>query len=340
MAWRPEAAARRGRRRQKQSVAASQAPYREPSAELYFHERTSSARRNFAMTFLYAIQILVLAVVQGLAELLPVSSSAHVTVVARLIGFDIGSDEKAEVRWTFLIIMLHTGTMFAVLIYFWSRWKPLLKQIPALLIATAVTGVVGFGLKKLIERAFLYDAATAKQHEIEHLFQNFPLMASALAAAGALIVISGLKDSAMPATGQTVGPVQSAVIGLVQGLCLPFRGFSRSGATISTGMLLGIARSPAEVFSFALAVILTPGVIVYEGLKLVKVQHELGATSPPIWPLLAPGLLGMTLSFAAGLVALRWLSRWLEKGRWSCFGYYCLLAAAVVLIIHFSMPAG
>ncbi|HKD37227.1 MAG TPA: undecaprenyl-diphosphate phosphatase, partial [Pirellulales bacterium] len=72
------------------------------------------------MTLTYAIQILILAVVQGLAELLPVSSSAHVIVVAWLIGYDIGKDPQAEVRWTFLLIMLHTGTMFAVLIYFWS----------------------------------------------------------------------------------------------------------------------------------------------------------------------------------------------------------------------------
>jgi undecaprenyl-diphosphatase len=291
------------------------------------------------MTFLNVLQILLLAIVQGLAELLPVSSSAHVIVVARLIGFDIGSDEQAEVRWAFLLIMLHTGTMFAVLVYFWSRWKPLLKQIPPLVIATVVTGIVGFGLKTLIEREFLYDAATAKPHEIEHLFHNFPLIACALAAAGLVIVVSGRKDSAKPATAEIVGPIRSGVIGLVQGLCLPFRGFSRSGATISTGMLLGIARMRAEEFSFALAVILTPGVIAYEARKLLKLHAALTTASPSILPLMAPGLLGMVLSFAAGLLALRWLSRWLEKGRWTCFGYYCLTFAAIVLVIHFSMQA-
>jgi undecaprenyl-diphosphatase len=291
------------------------------------------------MGFVHVLQILLLAVVQGLAEMLPVSSSAHVAVAARLIGYDIGSDDKAEVQWAFLLIMLHTGTMFSVLLFFWSRWKPLLKQIPALAIATVATGIVGYGLKKLIEHQFLYDAKGAKQHEIEHLFRNFPLMAAALAAAGVLIIAAGLKDAVKPATSETIGSGRSAIIGIVQGLCLPFRGFSRSGSTISTGMILGIARLRAEDFSFALAVILTPALIVYEGLKLIHGRAELGAESPAIAPLLAPGLLGMGFSFVAGLIALRWLSHWLEKGRWTWFGYYCLAAAAVVLAIHFGLPA-
>ncbi len=284
------------------------------------------------------LQILVLAVVQGLAEMLPVSSSAHVTVVARLIGFDIGSDAQTDVQWTFLLIMFHTGTMIAVLYYFWSRWKPLLKQIPALLFATAITGVVGFGLKKLIERVFLYDSVAANRHEIEHLFRNFPLMAVALFAAGILIIVAGLKDAAKPAAGQVVSIPKSGVIGFVQALVLPFRGFSRSGSTISVSMMLGIARSRAEDFSFALAVLLTPGLIAYEGLKVFNQRAEAGGASASLTPLFLPGLLGMGFSFLAGLVALKWLSRWLENGRWTWFGYYCLAAAVVVLAVHFAFP--
>lgn len=291
------------------------------------------------MSFVRVVQILVLAIVQGLAEMLPVSSSAHVTVVARLIGFDIGSDAQADVQWTFLLIMFHTGTMIAVLFYFWSRWKPLLKQIPSLLTATAITGVVGFGLKKLIERVFLYDSVAANRYEIEHLFRNFPLMAAALFAAGILIIVAGIKDAAKPAAGQIVSIPKSTVIGIVQALVLPFRGFSRSGSTISASMMLGIARSRAEEFSFALAVLLTPGLIAYEGLKGFNQRAELGSNSASLTPLFLPGLLGMGFSFVAGLVALRWLSRWLEKGRWTWFGYYCLAAAVVVLAVHFAFPA-
>ena len=67
------------------------------------------------------LQIVILALIQGAAELLPVSSSAHVIVAERFMGLRPSSPEM-----TFLLVMLHTGTMFAVLFYFWPRWKPLL----------------------------------------------------------------------------------------------------------------------------------------------------------------------------------------------------------------------
>ncbi len=116
----------------------------------------------------------------------------------------------------------------------------------------------------------------------------------------------------------------AAWIGAVQGLCLPFRGFSRSGATISTGLILGVVRRQAEEFSFALAVVLTPAVIAKEAYRLYK-SHVLSAAGQTheLMHLVTPSLFGMMLSFVAGLVALRWLSRWLEQGRWHYFGAYC-----------------
>ena len=92
--------------------------------------------------------------------------------------------------------------------------------------------------------------------------------------------------------------------------------------------------------SFALAVILTPVVVAREVLKLVK-QHNQAASAvesavqTSLAPLFLPGLLGMVFSFVAGLIALAWLSKWLEQGRWKFFGYYCFLAAAVVLAMSF-----
>src|SRR3954462_12886470 len=94
------------------------------------------------------LKVIVLAIVQGLAELLPVSSSAHVIVAEKLMGLDPSAPEL-----TFLLVMLHTGTMFAVMYYFWPRWKKLKKDfLKSVVIATGVTGVLGFGLKKLIEK--------------------------------------------------------------------------------------------------------------------------------------------------------------------------------------------
>src|SRR5262249_5998062 len=128
------------------------------------------------------IHILILAVVQGAGELLPVSSSAHVIVVAKLLGYEWKNDfERA-----FFLVMLHTGTMFAVLAYFWSRWKAMIKDIPALAIATVCTGALGVPLILAIEKL--------TQQDVEHLFQNLPLISCALAAVGILIIVAGRKD--------------------------------------------------------------------------------------------------------------------------------------------------
>ena len=279
-------------------------------------------------------QILILAIVQGAAELLPVSSSAHVIVFAKLMGLDPTTPEM-----TLLLVMLHTGTMFAVIIYFWKSWKTnffgsvsrLTSTIKLVMVATVLTGVVGIVLKTLIEK---FAMRTFPHAEIELLFGNLGLIAVALTVAGLLIIVAGLRGRHSHTSSQ-LGIHEASLIGIIQGLCLPFRGFSRSGATISTGLLLGVAREKAEEFSFALAVVLTPPVIAREVTRLLK-AHALSVTAlgSQLTSLLLPSLLGMILSFFAGLMALQWLSSWLEKGRWHFFGFYCLGAAAIIFGLY------
>ena len=277
-------------------------------------------------------QILVLGLVQGAAELLPVSSSAHVIIAEKLLGLDPSTPEM-----TFLLVMLHTGTMFAVIVYFWkswrasyfSDWRTFRRILVNVIAATIATGVVGLALQFLIEKIFL------KQHgsnaEVELLFSQLPLIAAALFAVGLLIIYAGIRDERRRGTKEIDLP-GAGWIGIVQGLCLPFRGFSRSGATISTGLLLGIEKRRVEEFSFALAVVLTPIIIAKELMRLLKAQPEITQSSH-FTKLMQPGLMGMVFSFVSGLLALWLLSRWLEEGRWRLFGYYCLAAAIVVFTL-------
>ena len=127
---------------------------------------------------------------------------------------------------------------------------------------------------------------------------------------------------------------QAGWIGLVQGLALPFRGFTRSGSTISTGMLAGASKERAERFSFALAVILTPVVVLREILRVVKAAHLSPTGGADIHAAFLMSLLGMVFAFLAGLVALKWLSSWLESGKWYVFGIYCLAASGMVFYLH------
>ena len=286
------------------------------------------------MSLLYVVKIIVLSVVQGFAELLPVSSSAHVIVAEKLMGLNPSAPEM-----TLLLVMLHTGTMFAVIVYFWRAWKNSIfaswavfkQQAVRLIAATALTAAVGVPLILGIEKGAEKSGCLAKA-EIELLFDKLALIAAALLAVGILILIAGLAKRAT-AGKREIGIREAAWIGAVQGLCLPFRGFSRSGATISTGLLLGVLKARAEEFSFALAVILTPAAIGREVWRLVKAHREAGHFDVT-WSLFAPSLVGMVLAFLAGLLALRWLSRWLEGGRWHLFGVYCLVAAAAVFALH------
>jgi undecaprenyl-diphosphatase len=276
------------------------------------------------------LKVIVLAIIQGLAELLPVSSSAHVVVAEKLMGLDPSSPAM-----TLLLVMLHTGTMFAVIVYFWNQWKSTFfsdseefKRFAWLaVIATALTGIIGEFVIKIIEHTIFRGAPHA---QIEDLFSRLDIVAPALLAAGILILAAGILEGRQSDFSESsrIGFGQAAVIGAVQGLCLPFRGFSRSGATISIGILQGIKKVRVEAFSFALAVIITPAVVAREALRL---RHADGAGFAHA---AAPSLLGALFSFLAGLVALKWLSSWLEKGRWYAFGIYCILASIGVFVLH------
>ena len=279
--------------------------------------------------------VIILAIVQGLAELLPVSSSAHVIVAERLMGMDPSAPEM-----TLLLVMLHTGTMLAVIVYFWQRWRhtffssvPELKNfIVALIVATFLTGIVGGGIIEFVEKVLMRHQAHAW---IEQLFNRLDLIAAALAAAGVFILIAGIVENRRrehPAPHKLT-PAQYSWIGAAQGLCIPFRGFSRSGATISTGLLARVARARAEDFSFALAVVLTPPADAREIWRLYQSQHHHLAGMAPA---ATTSILGVVFAFLAGLLALKWLSRWLETGRWHFFGIYCLVAAGVVAYLHHS----
>jgi undecaprenyl-diphosphatase len=275
------------------------------------------------------ISIVILGIVQGLAELLPVSSSAHVVVAEKLLGLDPSSPPM-----TLLLVMLHTGTMFAVIAYFWRTWRDTYFQSVGafkafalqVILATVLTGIVyeviSLGLGKTV-------FANTPKAQIEDLFGHLEFIAPALAAAGILILIAGTATRGRGHAGaEDLTLRQSGIIGAVQGICLPFRGFSRSGATISTGMLLRVSRRRVEAFSFALAVVLTPPVVVREGWRLMK-SNALASTTD-LSHIVVMSAFGALIAFLAGLAALKWLSRWLETDRWYLFGIYCLIAAGVV----------
>jgi undecaprenyl-diphosphatase len=289
------------------------------------------------------VKILILAIVQGLAELLPVSSSAHVVVAEKLMGMDPTTPEM-----TLVLVMLHTGTMFAVIVYFWKQWMrayfssadAFKRFLVRAVWATFLTGLIGYPLQKVIVHVLLHGADKAA---IEDLFGRLDLIAAAMFAGGLVILWAGIKER-RPAveasagyersaarSGENVTFAQAGWMGALQGICLPFRGFSRSGSTISAGLLAGSTRERAERFSFAMAVIITPLVIGREGWRVLHAAHH---GTLDLHDSLVSSLAGMVFSFFAGLAALKWLSSWLESGKWYLFGIYCLCASVAIWYLY------
>jgi undecaprenyl-diphosphatase len=141
------------------------------------------------------LAIIILGIVQGLAELLPVSSSAHVIVAEKLLGLNPTRPEM-----TLLLVMLHTGTMFAVILYFWGAWRRTFfssvaafkRIVPLLVLSTLFTALVGYPIKMAIEKILQHNGQKA---EIEMIFGNLGLMAVSLAVGGLLILYAGLRHS-------------------------------------------------------------------------------------------------------------------------------------------------
>ena len=274
-------------------------------ATVYFDSLAgiSSVRYDGCMTL---VQLVILAVVQGMAELLPVSSSAHVVVAEKLLGLDPSSPPM-----TLVLVMLHTGTMFAVIAYFWKAWRHTYFEsedhLRSFLMnagwATFLTTIIGYPIILLIERTVGRNAGAT---QIEDLFGKLDIVGASLLATGAIIFLAGLKELRQPISinadsgrSQDLTIRQASWIGAIQGLCLPFRGFSRSGATISAGLLAGARRARTERFSFALAVILTPAVVVREVLRLIKASHQAASVGHPVnlHSVLLLALLGAVLAF-------------------------------------------
>lgn len=251
-------------------------------------------------------QILVLAVVQGLTEFLPVSSSGHLVVIAAWMS----SGDVARLEVGDLTVVLHLGTLLSILVVYRARLVGLLQEdrraIPLLIVGTLPAVVVGLGIeltrKELIESALL---------------------------AGLMLPVTGLLLlwAARRPPGTVPYPQMSwrsaLVIGLGQAAAI-LPGLSRSGTTISVGLRRGLAPQAAATFSFLLAV---PAIAGAGLLKLGSLARHGGPHTP--WPhLLAGGL----VSFVVGIAALGWLIHWLERGRLRLFAWWCIpLGIAVTL---------
>jgi undecaprenyl-diphosphatase len=259
---------------------------------------------------------IVLGIVQGLTEFLPISSSAHVRIVSALLGWpDPGAAFTAVTQ---------LGTETAVLIYFrkdireivttWleSLRRPALRREPAARIGWYVIfGTIPIGLLGVL-----------LQNSIDTTFRDLRLISATLIVFGLVLGFADARGTG-ERTMDDLNLRDSVIIGLAQCLAL-IPGVSRSGGTISAGLLLGYSREAAARYAFLLAL---PAVFASGLLELTKIG---GSDAAPAW---GPTILATLIAFVVGYAVIAWLLRYLSHGSFRPFVIYRLVVGVVLLIL-------
>lgn len=252
------------------------------------------------------LEVILLAVVQGIGEFLPISSSGHVIVGLALFEWlKVPIDEKLAVN-----VVLHLGTLGAILAFYWRRIWALLGEdrrvILLLLIGTLPAVALGLPAKQYCQRV-LESPLTAGL--------CFPIT-------GALLLFSARREPG-GLLMRKLSPAQALLIGLFQAVAV-LPGISRSGATIVAGLGAGLKRDEAAAFAFLLAI---PAIA---GAGVIELADLVGDPSMSVPPITL--LLGATVSFFVGLAALWWLVRWLVSGRLHLFAWWVIPLGIAVLL--------
>jgi undecaprenyl-diphosphatase len=267
------------------------------------------------------LQALVMGIVQGLTEFLPVSSSGHLVLVPFLFGWD---DEF--LNSLAFSVMLHLGTLVALLVYFREDWA---RLIPAGLAAVRDRSFRGDADRRL---AWLLVAATIPaalagllfNDVIEEQFREVGLVVVMLVVGGVILFIADRVGGRSRAITDVTFPVATG-IGAAQALAL-IPGISRSGISISAGRLAGLDREAAARFAFLMATPITAGAIVFEARRLLT--GEAGVTVA-----IAPLVVGMLAALLAGLAAIHFTLRYLRTRSLDIFVWYRFGLAALVLVV-------
>ena len=259
------------------------------------------------------LQLVLLGVVQGIAEFLPISSSGHLVLTEQLLSA-WGGEPLAQGKT--VEVMLHVGTLAAIVVVYFHDILLMLRQPRQgllIVVATLPAAIVGLTLKDWFETAF--DSP---------LIVGFGLlMTSLLLFLGQTLERDRIRDTEIPwVTGLIIGGFQALAL-------IP--GISRSGSTIAGGLLSGVDRLGATRFSFLLAIPVTSGAV----LLTAKDAWEEGDASVAMGPL----LLGMLVSFVTGWLTLKWLIRLISQRKLHWFAIYCAAVGCVTIAVCLLQPS-
>ncbi len=272
-----------------------------------------------------SIQALIMGLVQGLTEFLPVSSSGHLILVPWLFGWKDPFIDSLEFGVT-----LHMGTLLALLVFFWRDW---LRLVPAGLASIRDRSLGGDPDRKM---AWLLVVATIPAVLVGPLFNDTveswvrePARVALMLCVGAAILWLADRWGTKLREMDTLTFPGALGIGVAQVLAL-VPGISRSGISISAGLFLGLTREAAARFAFLMATPVVAGAGVWEARKLLT--HD-AATPSPSAHLMAIGFIAAAIS---GLLAIRFMLEFLKRRPVTVFVVYRVAAAVLVFIVLLS----
>jgi undecaprenyl-diphosphatase len=276
---------------------------------------------------------IVLGIVEGLTEFLPISSTAHLRIVEALFGFNLQDN-----FWKMYTIVIQLGAILALPVYFWDRILKLVMTFPRgergdrtilthplslTLIAFVITAIPSWLLKK----------------QIGQNLESLSVMAWALLVGGVVMwIVDVICTRPRTAAMEEMSLPQAAWIGAVQILSAVFPGTSRSMSTIAAGQTAGLSRSAALEFSFFLSM---PTMVVATGYDLLKTirPHHGDAAEAALAPLVmnAHGwivlAIGFTVSFVVALGVVAWFMRWVRARGFAPFAIYRIVLGIVLLVL-------
>ena len=278
------------------------------------------------------IDALILGIVQGLAEYLPISSSGHLEIFREFLGLDLSGAQSLQFD-----VMLHVATVLSTIVILWREFWPLVVSfftfrrddrfmyVCKILVSCIPIGIVGVCFKDTIETFFGQEltlvgvclCVTAALLSFSYFFRTRPLTTDRL-------------------TGRVYKPrdinfVDAFVIGCAQAVAV-LPGLSRSGTTIATGILIGDKREQVAQFSFLMVIIPILGEALLDMKDIFSVEAieaAAGAATPEIgWAAILTGFLA---SFIVGCLACKWMLSIVKKGKLVWFAVYCLIVGALCI---------
>lgn len=249
------------------------------------------------------LQALLLGIVEGLTEFLPISSTGHMVLVSHFLG--IGEDDFTKA----FEVIIQMGAILTVLVLYWKRFLPQWDFYKKILLAFIPTAILGFLLKSKVDQ-----------------WLESPLLVAWALILGGIVLILIERKRQNTREIESLTSADAVKLGLFQSFAL-IPGVSRSGSVIVGGLLLGLKKAPAAEFSFFLAVPTMAAATAYKLLKMLKS----GTTfEPHQWEMLA---IGFVTSFFVAALAIKGFMGFLKNRSFAPFGYYRIVLGVILLFV-------